>query len=41
MDRYDFMKLALDEANKCIDTSDVPVGAVIVKNKRISYIFCK
>lgn len=35
MDRYDFMRIALDEAKKCIATSDVPVGAVIVKDGEI------
>lgn len=35
MDRYDFMSLALEEAKKCIETNDVPVGAVIVKDGKI------
>lgn len=35
MDRYDFMKMALQEAEKCKDTSDVPVGAVIVKDGKV------
>ena len=35
MDRCDFMRIALDEAKKCIDTSDVPVGAVIVKDGKV------
>ncbi len=35
MDRYDFMRLALAEAKKCLDTSDVPVGAVIVKDSKV------
>ena len=35
MDRYDFMSIALEEAKKCIETNDVPVGAVIVKDGKI------
>ena len=35
MDRYDYMRLALSEAEKCIETNDVPVGAVIVKNGKV------
>lgn len=35
MDRYDFMKEALKEAEKCNDSNDVPVGAVIVKDGKI------
>ncbi len=35
MDRYDFMASALSEAEKCLKTDDVPVGAVIVKNSEI------
>ncbi len=35
MDRYDFMSLALEEAKKCIETNDVPVGAVIVKDGKV------
>lgn len=35
MDRYDFMNLAFEEAKKCIETSDVPVGAVIVKDGKV------
>lgn len=35
MDRYDYMRLALLEAEKCIETNDVPVGAVIVKNGKV------
>lgn len=35
MDRYDFMRLALEEAKKCVETNDVPVGAVIVKDGKI------
>ncbi len=35
MDRYDFMSLALEEAKLCLETGDVPVGAVIVKNGKV------
>lgn len=35
MDRYDYMKLALEEAKKCADSTDVPVGAVIVKDGKV------
>lgn len=35
MDRYDFMNLALLEAEKCAETKDVPVGAVIVKDGKV------
>ena len=35
MDRYDYMRLALSEAEKCIETNDVPVGAVFVKNGKV------
>lgn len=35
MDRYDFMKIALEEAKKCPKSGDVPVGAVIVKDGEI------
>lgn len=35
MDRYDFMSLALEEAKMCLDTGDVPVGAVIVKDGKV------
>lgn len=35
MDRYDFMKLAIAEAEKCVESHDVPVGAVIVKNGQV------
>ena len=35
MDRYDFMSIALKEAQKCIESADVPVGAVIVKNGEV------
>lgn len=35
MDRYDFMKLAIEEAKKCVETNDVPVGAVIVKDGKV------
>ncbi len=35
MDRYDFMNLALNEAKKCIETGDVPVGAVIIKDGKV------
>lgn len=35
MDRYDFMKIALDEAKKCPQSGDVPVGAVIVKDGEV------
>lgn len=35
MDRYDFMKLALEEAEKCKESEDVPVGAVIVKDNKV------
>lgn len=35
MDRYDYMRLALSETEKCIETNDVPVGAVIVKNGKV------
>ena len=35
MDRYDFMSLALEEAKMGLDTGDVPVGAVIVKDGKV------
>lgn len=35
MDRYDYMRLALQEAEKCKESSDVPVGAVIVKDGEV------
>ncbi len=35
MDRYDFMRVALNEAEKCYKSCDVPVGAVIVKNNNV------
>ena len=35
MDRYDFMSLALLEAEKCAESKDVPVGAVIVKDGKV------
>ena len=35
MDRYNFMKLAIEEAKKCVETNDVPVGAVIVKDGKV------
>lgn len=35
MGRYEFMKEALQEAQKCLTTEDVPVGAVIVKDGKI------
>lgn len=35
MDRYDYMRLALLETEKCIETNDVPVGAVIVMNGKV------
>ncbi len=35
MDRYDFMAMALNEAAMCLETDDVPVGAVIVKEGKI------
>ncbi len=35
MGRYEFMKEALREAEKCLCTGDVPVGAVIVKDGEI------
>ena len=35
MGRYEFMRAALEEAEKCPESGDVPVGAVIVKNGKI------
>lgn len=35
MDRYDFMKIALEEAQKCPQSGDVPVGAVIVRDGKV------
>lgn len=35
MGRYEFMKEALYEAEKCLQTGDVPIGAVIVKDGEI------
>lgn len=35
MDKNYFMKLALTESMKCLKTSDVPVGAVIVKDNKV------
>ena len=32
MDREDYMRLALAEAEKALDTGDVPVGCVVVDN---------
>ena len=33
--REEYMREALKEAEKCIDTGDVPIGCVIVKNGEI------
>lgn len=35
MDKYDFMRLALLEAEKSADEGEVPVGAVIVRNGEV------
>ena len=35
MDDYKYMKLALIEANKAFNKGEVPVGAIIVNDKRI------
>ena len=35
MSDEDYMKIALNEAKKCLKYGDVPVGAVIIKNGKI------
>ncbi len=35
MDKYDFMKIALKEAQKSFSEGEVPVGAVIVRNGEV------
>ncbi len=35
MDKFDFMRLALEQAKKAYDEGEVPVGAVIVKNGEV------
>ena len=35
MEKFDFMKLAISEGEKSLKYSDVPVGAVIVKDGRV------
>lgn len=35
MDDKDYMKIALNEAKRCLKNNDVPVGAVIVLNDKI------
>ena len=35
MDKYDFMRLALEQARLSADEGEVPVGAVVVRNGEV------
>lgn len=35
MDKFEYMKLALDEAKKSYDENEVPIGAIIVKDDKV------
>lgn len=35
MDKFDYMKIALEEARKAAEADEVPVGAIIVRNGEI------